>query len=79
VALSRGVPGCWVVIEWHGYHVSVVPHGTPKAARLAYQRSYNRWAKKRRVALVRNLVVYGFRVPVSDWQTIRGLVISATQ
>jgi hypothetical protein len=79
VALGRGVAGCWVVIEWRGYSVSVVPHSTATAARVAYRRTYNRWAKKRRMALVRNLVVYGFRVPVADWQAIRGLVISATR
>jgi hypothetical protein len=68
-----------VVVELHGYSVSVVPHSTAKAARVAYQRTYNRWAKKRRMALVKNLVVYGFRVPVSEWQAIRRLVTAATR
>jgi hypothetical protein len=67
------------VIEWRGYSVYVVPHRTARTARVAYKRSYNRWAKKRRMAVVRNLVVYGFRVPVSEWQAIRRLVTAATR
>jgi hypothetical protein len=67
------------VIERRGYSVHVVPHSTGTAARVAYGRTYNRWAKNRRMAVVQNLVVYGFRVPVSQWQAIRGLVIGATR
>jgi hypothetical protein len=31
------------------------------------------------MAVVKNLVLYGFRVPESDWQTIRRIVIAETQ
>src|SRR5665213_1898394 len=75
---TRTVPGCWVVIERTGYSVQVVPHSTVAAARAAYEQTYNRWARNRRMTIVRNLVVYGFRVPGSSWQTIRRLVMSAT-
>jgi hypothetical protein len=73
------VPGCWLSIEWHHYSVHVNPHSSRAAARAAYRHTYNRWARGKRMAVVQNLVVYGFRVPVSDWQTIRGLVTGATQ
>jgi hypothetical protein len=65
-------------IERRGYSVQVVPHSTGRAATAAYTRTYNRWARNRRMAVVRNLVVYGFRVPASEWQTIRRLVMRAT-
>lgn len=79
VGQARPVPGCWLVIEWRHYSVHVIPHSSRQAARAVYKSTYNRWARKRRMALVRNLVLYGFRVPGSDWQTIRALVIAATQ
>jgi hypothetical protein len=75
----RTVPGCWIVIEQRGYSVHVVPHSTGRSARAVYEQTYSRWAKKRRMAVVRNLVVYGFRVPARQWQTIRRLVIGATR
>jgi hypothetical protein len=75
---TRTVPGCWIVVERRGYSVHVVPHSTGRAATVAYERTYNRWAKRTRMAIVRNLVVYGFRVPASDWLTIRRLVVRAT-
>ena len=76
---TRTVSGCWLVIERPGYSVHVVPHSTVMAARAAYERTYNRWARNKRMAVVRNLVVYEFRVPASPWQTIRGLVMGATR
>jgi hypothetical protein len=68
-----------VVIERFGYSVHVVPHSTGKAATVAYERTYNRWAKRTRMAVVRNLVVYGFRIPALEWQTIRRIVDGATR
>jgi hypothetical protein len=75
---TRTVPGCWVVVERRGYSVHVQPHSTVMAARAAYERTYNRWAKSTRMAVVQKLVLYGFRVPASEWETIRRLVIGAT-
>jgi hypothetical protein len=76
---ANGVPGCWVNIEWHHYSVNVIPHSSRAAARSAYRHTYSRWARQRRMAVVKNLVLYGFRVPESDWQTIRRIVIAETQ
>ena len=76
---GRAIPGCWLNVEWHHYSVNVVPHSSRTAARAAYKNTYSRWAQGRRMALVRNLVVYGFRVSDSDWQTIHRLVIAAAQ
>ena len=68
------VPACWLVIYKDGYSVSITPHSNRAAARLAYQRSYNRWARNTRRIAIGPLLVSAFRVPQKDWNVIRRIV-----
>jgi hypothetical protein len=68
------VPACWLVIYKDGYSVSITPHSNRAAARLAYQRSYNKWARNTRRIAIGPLLVSAFRVPQEDWTVIRGIV-----
>jgi hypothetical protein len=72
------LPACWIVIESNGYSVSVTPRTSSAAAKIAYKSVYNRWAKTVRVAAIRNLLVYAFRLPEDHWHVIRQAVNDAT-
>ncbi len=68
------VPACWLVIYKDGYSVSITPHSNRAAARLAYQRSYNKWARNTRRIAIGPLLVSAFRLPQADWNAIRRIV-----
>ena len=68
------VAACWLVIYKDGYSVSITPHSSRAAARLAYQRSYNKWARSTRRIAIGQLLVSAFRAPVKDWNVIRRIV-----
>jgi hypothetical protein len=68
------VPACWLVIYKDGYSVSITPRSNSAAARLAYQRSYNKWARNTRRIAIGSLLVSAFRLPEADWNVIRRIV-----
>jgi hypothetical protein len=78
VVVLGSLPACWIVIEGNGYSVSITPRTTSAAATIAYKSVYNRWAKTVRIAAIRNLLVYAFRLPEADWHVIRQAVSDAT-
>ena len=76
---GRSVPACWLVIYKSGYSVSITPHSSRAAAKLAYQRTYNRWARDTRRVAIGPLLVSGFRLPEADWKIILRTVSAATR
>jgi len=68
------LPACWLVIYKSGYSVSISPHSSRAAAKLAYQRTYNRWARSTRRIAVGPLLVSGFRLSEADWKVIVRIV-----
>jgi hypothetical protein len=74
VSRSTEVRACWLVIYRDGYSVSITPHSSRAAARLAYQRTYNKWARNTRRIKIGRLLVSAFRAPVKDWNVIRRIV-----
>jgi hypothetical protein len=68
------MPACWLVIYKDGYSVSVTPHSSRAAAKLALHGIYNKWARTTRRIVLGRLVVSGFRVPAKDWNVIRQIV-----
>ena len=74
VVLPNDLPACWLVIYKDRYSVSITPHSSPAAARLAYQRTYNKWTRTTRRIVLGRLLVSGFRVPAQDWNAIRQVV-----
>jgi hypothetical protein len=73
----RQVPACWLVIYKGSYSVSISPHSSRAAARLAYERTYNKWARNTRRIAIGPLLVSAFRIPDAEWNAIRRIV-SAT-
>src|ERR1035437_5710258 len=71
---ATDVPACWLVIYKDGYSVSITPHLNSAAARLAYQRTYNRWAPNTRRIAIGPLLLSAFRIPEADWNVIRRIV-----
>jgi hypothetical protein len=41
VVRMTSVPACWVIIERNGYSVSIIPHSSPAAAKVAYRSLHN--------------------------------------
>lgn len=74
----KSVPACWLVIYKDGYSVSITPHSTRAAAKVAYERTHNKWARQNRSVAVGRLLVSGFRVPEHEWNVIRGIVLDVT-
>ena len=74
VSRSTQVRACWLVIYQDGYSVSITPHSSRAAARLAYQRTYNKWARNTRRITIGQLLVSAFHAPVDDWNVIRRIV-----
>jgi hypothetical protein len=68
------VPACWLVIYKSGYSVSISPHSSRAAAKLAYRRTYNRWERNTRRIAVGPLLVSGFRLSEADWKVIVRIV-----
>jgi hypothetical protein len=56
--------------------VSIVPHSSPAAAKVAYKSLHNRWAKRNRNAAVGYALIWAFRLPTSDWTRIYRVVTS---
>jgi hypothetical protein len=76
---TRAVAACWLRIYKAGYSVSISPHTSRAAAKLAYQRSYNKWAQNTRRVAIGPFLVSGFRVPEADWNVIRRIVSSVAR
>jgi hypothetical protein len=74
VVQLNSVPACWIVIYKDRFSVSITPHSSPAAARLAYERSYNKWARTTRRIAIGRLLLSGFRVPAHAWNVIRLIV-----
>lgn len=66
----ESVPACWLVMYTSGYSVSITPRSSRAAARLAYLRTHNRWARSTRSIAIGTLLVSGFRLPEADWKVI---------
>jgi hypothetical protein len=75
----RSVPACWVVIERDGYSVSIIPHSSSAAAKVAYRTMQNPWAKQNRSTTVGHVIIAAFRLPKSDWPRIYRVVKSVVQ
>jgi hypothetical protein len=73
---GRSIPACWVVVERDGYSVYVTPHSNATAAKTAYARIHNPWAKQSREAAIGDVVLTGYRITRADWLRISQLVAS---
>jgi hypothetical protein len=76
VVRLTSVRACWVIIERDGYSVSIIPHSSSAAAKLAHRSLQNPWAKQSRSATVGYVLISAFRLPKSDWPRIYRVVAS---
>jgi hypothetical protein len=73
---ARLIAACWVVVERDGYSVQVIPHSNTAAAKLAYERTHNSWAKRSREAVIGHVVLTGYRITAADWLRVSHIVAS---